>query len=137
VPGGSYPRSPMHVEPDVALVGPDRFPRVQPHPHAHRAVRKRELRIGRGGHSIGRTRKGDEERVALRVDLDTLVAQPCRSQRTAVLGKHFRIPIAQLPEQPRRTLDVREEERHRPGRELWLHLTILSCPRPRDYRAPA
>ena len=92
VPGGRDPRRPMHVEPDVALVGPERFPRVQAHPHAHRAVRKRALRVGGGRDRVGRARKRDEERVALRVDLDPVVPPPGLPQRTAVLGEHVGVP---------------------------------------------
>ena len=121
VAGGRDPRRPMHVEPHVSLVGPERLTRVQPHPHPHRATRKRDLRLRGGRHCIGRTRESDEEGVALRVDLDPLVPLPSVAQSTAVLGKHLRIPVAQLLEQPRRPLDVGEEERHRPGRKLGLH----------------
>ena len=126
----------MHIEPDIALIGPERLPRVQPHPHPHRAARKRELRIGRRRHRIGRTREGDEERVTLRVDLDSLVAPPGLPQRTTVLGQHLRIPVAQLLQQPRRPLDVREEERHRPSRELRLHPPILPLPEPHHQSDP-
>jgi hypothetical protein len=42
-----------------------------------------------------------------------------------VLGEHIGITFTELLQQPRRPLDVREEERHRPGRELGLHPPIL------------
>ena len=76
VPSGGDPRRPVHVEPDVALVGPERLPRVQSHPHPHRPAGKRALRVGGGRHRIGRTRERDEERIALRVDLDPLMPPP-------------------------------------------------------------
>ena len=133
VAGGRDPRRPVHVEPHVPPIGPERLACVQSHPHPHRAARKRELRVRGGRHGIGRTRKGDEESVALRVDLDALVPPPGLPQRPAVLGKHVRIPVAQLPEEPRRPLDIREEERHRPGREFGLHPSILSRPEPRHH----
>ncbi len=126
VTGRGDPRRPVHVEPHVPLVGPERLARVQPHPHPHRAVRKRALRLGGRRHRIGCTREGDKEGVALRVDLDTVVPPPGFSQRTAMLGKHLRVAVAQLREQPRRPLDVGEEKRHRPGRKLGLHPSILS-----------
>ena len=133
VPGGGDPRRPVHVEPHVSLVGPERLARMQAHPHTHWAARERALRLGSRRHCIGRTRKCDEEGVALRVDLDPLVPPPGVSQRTAVLGKHRRIPVAQLPEQPGRSLDVGEEERHGPGRESGSHLVILSPSGPRHH----
>ena len=106
---------------------------MQAHPHPHRPARERALRLSGRRHRVGRTRKGDEERVALRVDLDPVVPPPRLPQRAAVLGKHLRIPVAQLLEQPRRPLDVGEEERHRPGRELGLHPPILSRQGSRDH----
>ena len=133
VPGGGDPRRPVHVEPHVSLVGPERLARMQAHPHTHWAARQRALRVGSRRHCIGRPRKCNEEGVALRVDLDPLVQPPGVSQRTAVLGKHRRIPVAQLPEQPGRSLDVGEEERHGPGRESGLHLAILSPLGPRHH----
>ena len=117
VPSSRDPRRPVHIEPGVALVGLKRFPRVQPHPDAHRAAGKRELRVGGGRNRIGGTPERHEERIALRIDLHPVVLPPGLPQHTAVLGKHLGITVAQLLEQPRRPLDVREEERHRPGRE--------------------
>jgi hypothetical protein len=81
--------------------------------------------VGGRRHRIGRTRERDEKRVALRVDLDPLVLPPSLTQHASMLGKHLRIPIAELLQQARRPLDVGEEERHRPGRELGLHMAIL------------
>ena len=76
VSGRRDPRRPVHVEPDVALVRPERLACVQPHPHAHRAARKRALRVSGSGDRIGRAREGDEEGIALRVDLDPIVLPP-------------------------------------------------------------
>ena len=137
VSGGRDPRRPVHVEPDVALIDSKRLARVQTHPHPHRAARERELRVGRGGHRIGRTREGDEERVALRVDLDALVQLPGIAQRAVVLCEHDGVPVAEFLQQPSRALDVREEERDRPGRELGPHAAILSRLRPGDQRTLA
>ncbi len=143
VPGTRDPRRPVHIDPGVALVGLKRFPRVQPHPDAHRAAGKRELPVGGGGNSIGGTPKRHEERIALRIDLHPLVLLPGLPQHTAVLGKHLGVRVAQFPDQPRRPLDVREEERHRPGRELGPHPSILSRSGPHNqatgaaYTSPA
>ena len=38
-----------------------------------------------------------------------------------MLGKHTGIPVAELPKRPRRALNLREQERHRPGRQLEPH----------------
>jgi hypothetical protein len=126
VPRGRDPCRTVHVEPDVPLVGAERLARVEAHPHPHRAALERRLRIGRGLHCIGCTRKGDEERVTLRVDLDAVVQPERLPQRTPVLGQDARVAVAQLLEQPRRPFDVGEEKSHRPGRKLGLHPSILS-----------
>ena len=76
MPCGSDPRGAMHVEPDVALLGPKRLPGVQPHSHPHQAFRERSLRVGSCRDRVGRTRKRHEERIALCVDLDPVGARP-------------------------------------------------------------
>ena len=48
MPRGRDARRPMHVQTDVADVAPDRFARMQAHPHAHRTVDKRRLGVGSG-----------------------------------------------------------------------------------------
>ena len=135
MPCGGDASRPVHIEPDVALIDQEWFPRVQSDPHPHRAVSERELRVLGRRHRIGGTRKRHEEAVPLRVDFDPVVPPPGLSQRAAVLAKHFRVPVAQLPEQPRRTLDVGEQEGHRPGRELSSHPSILARHGPRCHGA--
>ena len=67
-------RSAMDVDAHVALIGHERRPRVQTDPHANRARRERLGQLGGGGESGGRSRECEEERVALRVDLNPTVA---------------------------------------------------------------
>ena len=50
-----------------------------------------------------------------------------------MLSEDIGVLVAELVEQPRRPLDIGEEERHRPGRELGSHLAILSRLAPLDY----
>ena len=137
VPGGRDPRRPMHVEPDIAFVDQERLPRMQPHPHAHPAARKGCLRICSRRHSVRRAREDDEERVPLRVDLDSVVAAPGFSQDAVVLGQHVGVLVTDLLQQPGRALDVGEEECHRPGRKLGVHPAILSRPGARRQRVTA
>jgi len=66
-------RRPVHVDPDVSLVGEMRRSGVQADSHADRAGFERGLRVGCRGERTGRRREGDEERVSLRVDLDAPV----------------------------------------------------------------
>jgi hypothetical protein len=74
--------------------------------------------LGSGSERVGGLPEGNEESIPLRVDLDPAVAEERISQRPAMLGQHLCIRVAELVEQPRRALDVGEEEGDRPGREL-------------------
>lgn len=55
--------------------------------------------------------EGDEERIALGIDLPSLVLGECRPQQLSVLAKHVGVPLAQCPDELRRSLHVSEEER--------------------------
>ena len=98
VPSSRDPRCPMHVESDIALVGPKRLPRVQPHPHPHRSACQADLRICRSSHCIRGAPERHEERVALRVDLDPVAPPPGLPQHTPVLGEHLCVLVTQLRE---------------------------------------
>jgi hypothetical protein len=61
-------------------------------------------------------REGDEERVALGVDLDAAVGRERGAQLAPVLGERLAVRVrAEAPEQACRALDVGEEERGRAG----------------------
>ena len=112
VPGRGDPRSSVHVEPDVALVGTSGSPvcspiRTRTGPPASAPVRR-----GRR-HRIGRMGEGNEERIALRVDLDAAVGRARVAHDPAVLreASAYASPSARAAAS---TLDVGEEERDRP-----------------------
>ena len=111
-------RAAVHVDADVALGGELGSSGVQADAHADRPVRERLAAGPRGvGCALG-GREGDEEGVALRVDLDAAVGRERLAQRAPVLGERLAVRVrAELPEQARRALDVGEEERDRAGRE--------------------
>ena len=68
-------RSAVDVDADVTLVGQGRLAGVDSDASTDRALdRERSLRVDRGREGVGRLLKGDEEGVALRVDLDTAMA---------------------------------------------------------------
>ena len=75
----------VHVDAPVIVVADLRRAGVQPHPDAHRRTGRpvvlRQGALGRrdGGHGVGGTREGDEERVALGVHLDPAVRRPHRA----------------------------------------------------------
>ena len=64
----------VDVAADIALVGEKRCPCVQTDPHADRSGGERLGQPARRGERARRGRKGEEERIALRVHLDAVVA---------------------------------------------------------------
>ena len=118
VRGGRDPRRAVDVDPDVALVRHDRLAGVDAHAHADRARLERVARVGGRGHGVRCARERDEERVALRVDLDAVVSRERISQGAAVLGEELGVAGSVLLEKPRRALDVGEQERDGAGRKL-------------------
>jgi len=111
---GGDARSAVHVETDVALVGDQRLARVDPDAHAERTIARAvaDLGCGRGRGACPAERR--EERVALRVDLDTRVPAQASPDDDAVGGEELRILVPVLVEKPRRAVDVGEEKCHRP-----------------------
>jgi hypothetical protein len=60
---------------------------VDAHPNANRARRECALPIRCGGDRILRSVECDEECIALRVDLNTSMADKCVTQRAPMLGE--------------------------------------------------
>ena len=110
VPHRGDPRGAVDVEPDVPLVGDDRLARVNAHADADRPGRQRRLALLRGGQRITRARERNEERVALRVDLDPVVRGERCTKRAAMLAERVGVAVTELVQQLRRALDVGEEE---------------------------
>ena len=77
----------VDVDPDVALGRNARRARMEPHPHRDRPRRERLLGRGRSRDGAGCRGERDEERVALRVDLDTTLGGERVAQHAAVLGE--------------------------------------------------
>jgi hypothetical protein len=80
------PRRAMDVDADVALVGQLRLTGVDPHANADRAAAERLASGGCRRDRVGCSRQGDEEGVALGVDLDAVVPAKRRSQCGAVFA---------------------------------------------------
>ena len=136
VAGRADPRRPMHVQPDVVVLSDIRLAGVDTDPHAHVDAlgpalrRQRALRAHGGGDRVAGTREGHEERITLGVDLATVVFRERRPQQPLMLRKHLAVPAAQPRQQPRRTLDVAEQERDRPARKLRHTCSYAEPPRP-------
>ena len=77
---------------------------------------ERKLRGQRGSDGLASGWEGDEERVTLRVHLVSASLRERLAQQPTMLVEHPLVAIAELQQQPRRALDVREQERHGPGR---------------------
>ena len=76
----------------------------------------------RGRERTGSRREGEEERVALGVHLDAALGGARLPDQAAVLGERLRVCLcAELVQELRRALDVREEERDGAGREVVAH----------------
>ena len=115
-------RAAVDVDAHVALRGHRRRACVDAHADAYRPGLQRRLRLTRGGRRALRGRKRDEERVALRVDLDAAVCGERLAQKAPVLRERLGVRVwSERVQQPRRALDVREQERDRAGRKLGPH----------------
>lgn len=112
----------MNVSADVALIGDKRCARVQTHAHPNPAGGKRFGQLSRRGECARRGGEGEKEGIALRVDLDTVVADARLSYQAAMLGQCLRVTLgAELLVQPRRALNIGEEEGDGARREVVSH----------------
>ena len=115
---------PVDIRSDVALVRQERRAGVEPHPNWNR---QRGLRVSRRFERARRGREGDEESIALRVDLDAAVPLESLAQDAPVLSKFIGVALCpELGQQSGRTLDVREEKGDGAGRKL-AHFFWASC----------
>ena len=121
VADGRDPCALVHVEADVSLFGQLWLARVQPHPYAYRPVGKCALAVRGGSGGVRRSGERNEERVALRVDLDAVVVGEHRAESPPMLVQRLSVVVSQLVQQPRRALHVREQQRHDTGREIAHH----------------
>src|SRR6188508_3193998 len=73
-------------------------------------------------HSSFRRAEGEEERVALCIDLDPALARTSFADHPAVFGKRVGVDLrAERVQQHRRTFDVGEEKRDGAGWEVATH----------------
>ena len=118
-PGGS-----MDLEPQILIADQRCLAGVQTNPHPHLPavgppiIRQRLLDCGRAGAGIERAVEDDKERIALGTELVAVI----RLQRLPLDGvmrqQHLGIAIAELLDQPRRSLDITEIEGDGAGRQL-------------------
>ena len=101
-------RTSVHIHTDIALGRHSGRSRMDAHPDAHGAGGKRQLCRARSGDRVGRTRKRDEERIALRVHFDAVVFGDRSPKGATMIGENVRVAIAELVKEPGRAFDVRE-----------------------------
>src|SRR6266704_6438783 len=92
----------MNVDADVAILGEERFPCVEPHAYTNPAGAESLLSGGGGRGRVPRPRKREKECIALCVYLNSAVRRHRVSQQTPMLREHIRIRVAQLMQQTRR-----------------------------------
>ncbi len=111
---------PVDVDPDVVVAAERPLPRVQAHPRPDVVRQPGEPALGldRRGDSLRGVREHHEERVAGRADLDAAVVPHGPADHLRVLIARGGVPLPEFLEQLRRALDVGEQERDRPGRQL-------------------
>ena len=129
--GAAQPGGTDDVEPEVALLPHGRLAGVQPDPHPHLGPvgpvvgDVRALHLGRCRDGVACADEREEERVALRVDLDAVVGGEGVADKPSMVGEDGRVTVAELLQQRGRSLDVRERERHRAAGQLG-HGSILA-----------
>ncbi len=112
----------VHVISDVAFVRHERRACVQADAHMDRAGRQRFRKRSSSCERAGRRREGEEERIALGVDLDPALGRTRLSYHPTVLGECLGVRLGpERMQEPRRALDVGEEERDGAGRKVVSH----------------
>ena len=113
-----HPGTAMHIDTDVPLPRQRRRTGMQTHPHPHRRRQQRRLRRFRGTHRSRRVGERAQKRIALRVHLCARVSGHRLSDQLSVLGQDVLVRGAELGEEPRRALDVGEEQSDGAGRQI-------------------
>ena len=111
------------VHPDIPLRAELRLARVDADAQAVRLLvgpvldRKRALDLGRRRNRVAGPREREEHAVAGPVDLGAVVVGRGLAHELPHASARGREPLAEQVQQPRRSLDVGEQERHRPRRQ--------------------
>ena len=94
----------------VAPLGQRRLAGMNADPHTDIAAGQRSLGCGGRGNGVVRASERDEERVALRVDLEAVVLDERLTEHAPVRRQHVAVPVAEAAGELGRPFDVREEE---------------------------
>jgi hypothetical protein len=119
VAGRRDPGGPVDVDPPVVVPARSALPGVEPHPDPDLGIG--EIALGGHGRPDGADRRGEhhEEGVAFGPDLGAAAGGDCPPHDLGVGILELLVAIAaELLEEPRGPLDVREQKRDGPGGEL-------------------
>jgi hypothetical protein len=132
VAGSRDSRGPVDGQSDIAAVRELGLTRVDTDSNPHLAFRrpvvrrKRALSLDRRGDRGACAGEDKEERVSLRIHLEAAEVCERPPQQASVLRQDAGVPLSELALEPRRPLDVREEEREgaagQPGRVRSLYV---------------
>ena len=115
----------VNVEAEVVAVGKLRLAGMNADPNANGSCGERVLCVGGRDHRVRRARERGEDRIVLRSEFDAAVSYERLLERPPVRTEQLGVTRSHLLQQPRRALDVGEEEGDRAGREL-AHPDILA-----------
>src|SRR5439155_4012126 len=121
---GGDARRPVNVDPDVVVVGGERFAGVDSNSYAQRALGQSALTLIGRFEGIGRTGEHVEECVSLRVDFGAATFAELGAENPSMLGENAGVLVTEIVEERRGALDVSEEERDCAGRQgahTWDH----------------
>ncbi len=119
-------RSPVDVDPYIALRCDEWLTGMNSDPHAWRASGKSLLPLARRLDSIAGPRERIEERVSLRIHLDAPALGERGAERTSMLGENVRVLVTEFVQEQRGALDVGEEEGNC-ARWEGAHGEIIEC----------
>ena len=117
----------MHVQTEVPIGDPAGLTRVQPHAHADGerlgpVVRRQgALPLRCRPHRVAGAGKRDEEGVTLRVDLHAACVRERVPEQSTLCLEGLSVVLPERFEQPRRALDVGEQERDGARRKVAPH----------------
>jgi hypothetical protein len=131
----------MHVETHVTLLSHERFSGVNPNANAKRAVPQALTDLLGSVDGMRGSREGGEERVTLRVHLDSRMPAKSTADYVAVGGEKVRVQVAMLLEQLGRARDIGEKERDGAAWKILSHAESIMPPRqvsrlPRRHTTP-
>ena len=114
VPASRDPGGAVDVVANVSLVGDERRAGMHAHPQPDPVGSSPARPSPRRPRAPPAPSESDEERVALRVDLDAAVCCERFAPAYAMLGQSLRVALrAEVVQELCRAFDVREQERHR------------------------